>query len=135
MQDQLWDSLQPGGFASSRIGTRLLNHRLPSGPPELNDWPDTNGKVTGLNIRKSLTNVLSASGSVIVLLIMALWQFYLFIASGEANGTVDPQGARLHLWLAIGIALIACLAGLFVYSVFFRSNINDRGHIISWDDS
>lgn len=85
-------------------------------------------------IRKSLTNVLTAISSVIVLVTIALWQFYLFTAFRGVNSAVDLQGARLHLWLALGVALMACLTAFFVFLIFFRYDRHDRLHIISWDD-
>lgn len=84
-----------------------------------------------MDIRKSLTSVLTAVTGVIVLVAIALWQFYLFVAFRDSSGTFDLQGGRLHLWLAIGIALIACIAGFFVFSVFLRHDRNDELHITS----
>lgn len=84
-----------------------------------------------MHIRKSLTNVITAVSGVIALVAIALWQFYLFVAFKDSNGTVDLQGGSFHLWLAIGIALIACVAGFFVFSVFLRHDRDDELHITS----
>lgn len=80
-------------------------------------------------IRKSLTNALTAVSSVTVLVIIALWQFYRFVAFKDSQGTLDLQGGSLHLWLAIGIALIACIDGFFVFYVFLRYDSHDELHI------
>jgi hypothetical protein len=82
-------------------------------------------------IRKSRTNVITGFSGVIALVTTALWQFYLFVAFKDSNGTVDVPGGTLHLWLAIGIALIACIAGFFVFSVFLRRDRDDELHITS----
>jgi hypothetical protein len=87
-----------------------------------------------LYIRKSLTNVLIAVSGVIALVTIALWQFYLFVAFRRANGAVELEGAGLHFWLAVGIALMASLAAFFVFLLFFRYNRHDRLPIISCDE-
>ena len=65
----------------------------------------------------------------IALVTIAVWQFYLFVAFKDSNGTIDVQGGTLHLWLAIGIALVACIGGFFVFSVFLRHDRDDELHI------
>jgi hypothetical protein len=79
-----------------------------------------------LFISKSFTNVLTAVSSVTVLVTIALWQFYVFIAFKDSQGAFDLKGSRLHLWLAIGIALIACIDGLFVFLLFLRYDTHDE---------
>lgn len=80
-------------------------------------------------IRKSLTNVLSAIIGVIVIAAVAIWQFYLFVTFKTLHGVVDVQGGAIHLWLAIGAATLACLAGFFVFSVFLRYDKGNELHI------
>jgi hypothetical protein len=80
-------------------------------------------------IRKSLTNVLAAVAGVIAIAAVAVWQFYLFVTFRTLHGAMDVQGGAIHLWLAIGAALIACLAGFFVFSVFLRYDKNNELHI------
>lgn len=82
-------------------------------------------------IRKSLTNVLAAVTGVILLAAIAIWQFYLFVIFKNAEGLFDAQGALLHLSLAIGVALMAYLAGFFVFSVFLRYDKNVPRHMAS----
>jgi hypothetical protein len=52
----------------------------------------------------------------LVMATIATWQFYLFAAFRDSQGVLETQGGALHLWLAIGAALITCLcafAGIF----------------------
>jgi hypothetical protein len=62
---------------------------------------------------------------------IAAWQFYLFAVFKDANGVVDAQGGTLHLWLAIGIAIIVCVAGFFLISNFLRYDKRNEMHITS----
>lgn len=80
-------------------------------------------------IRKSLTNVLAAVIGVIAIAAVAVWQFYQFITFKTSHGVLEVQGGTIHLWLAIGAALIACLAGFLVFSVFLRYDKNNELHI------
>jgi hypothetical protein len=59
------------------------------------------------------------------------WQFYLFVIFKDSQGAVDVQGGTIHLWLAIGIALIVCVAGVFLFSRFLRYDTRDEIHITS----
>ena len=83
------------------------------------------------NIQKSLTNVLAAVAGVIALAAIAIWQFYLFVTFRNSQGIVDVQGGTHHLWWAIGVGLIACLASFLVFSVFLRSDKDNEMHITS----
>jgi uncharacterized membrane protein len=83
------------------------------------------------NIRKSLTNVLAAVTVVLTIAAIAIWQFYQFIIFKGSNGLVDMQGGRYHLWWAVGAALVACVAGFFVFSMFLRHDEGDDLHITS----
>ena len=80
-------------------------------------------------IRKSLTNVLAAVTGVIAIVAVAIWQFYQFVTFKTSHGVVDVQGGTIHLWLAIGAALLACLAGFLVFSVFLRYDKDNDLHI------
>ncbi len=76
------------------------------------------------NIRKSQTNLATMVG-VVLLAAIAIWQFYLFATFKDA------QGGTSHLWWAIGAALIACVAGVFVFSGFVRYDEANEMHITS----
>jgi hypothetical protein len=82
-------------------------------------------------IRKSLTNVLAAVIGVMLIAAIAIWQFYLFATFRNAQGIMDAQGGTYHLWWAIAAAMIACLSGLFVFSVFLRYDSDEELHITS----
>ncbi|HEX5702674.1 MAG TPA: hypothetical protein VFX97_05710 [Pyrinomonadaceae bacterium] len=59
------------------------------------------------------------------------WQFYLFVSFKDSQGVVDVQGGTVHLWLAVGIALIVCIAGFFLLSKFLRYDLRNEMHITS----
>ena len=80
-------------------------------------------------VRKSMRGVVVALIGVTALAIVAVWQFYLFVNFTGANGIVDAQGGRAHLWVAIIAAVLACLASFFVFSVFLRYDRDDEIHI------
>ena len=82
-----------------------------------------------MRIRKSLTNVLAAVVGVIAIAAVAVWQFYIFVTFKTSQGVMDAQGGTIHLWLAIGAAMLACLAGFLVFSVFLRYDKDDELHI------
>ena len=82
-------------------------------------------------IKKSLTNVLSAVIVMMAVVAVAIWQFYLFISFKGAHGGAGMLGGTQHLWLGLGAALIAFIAGLFLFSVFLRYDRKDDLDIAS----
>lgn len=60
---------------------------------------------------------------------VAVWQFYLFVAFRNAQGTLDAQGGGSNLWLAIGAAAVACVCVCF--GIFGRINQTEEFHITS----
>jgi uncharacterized membrane protein len=76
-------------------------------------------------VRKSLGNVLLSIGGVVLVAALGAWQFYVFVTFPDA------QGGTIHLWLAVGATLVACIAGFFVFSVFLRYDRDDEMHITS----
>jgi len=83
-----------------------------------------------MHIRKSSTSVLTALIGVIALVMLAVWQFYLFVVFKESSGIANAPGGMLHLWLAIGITLIACIS-FFVFSIFLLHDRDDELNITS----
>ena len=81
--------------------------------------------------RKNSAKVLGSIFGLIVVSAIAIWQFYLFATFRNADGIVDLQGGTYHLWLAIGMAVLACIAGFFVSLVFVRHDTDDELHITS----
>lgn len=78
----------------------------------------------------------SIKGLVAVIALAALaafgaWQFYLFTIFKNTQGVVDLQGGTVHLWLAIGSAVIVCIAGVFLFSKFLRYDTRNEIHITS----
>jgi hypothetical protein len=71
-------------------------------------------------MRNILSKRLTALIGVALLAAVAAWQFYLFVVFKDVNGVADAQGGRTHLWVAIGIALMTCIAGIFLISKFLR---------------
>jgi hypothetical protein len=62
---------------------------------------------------------------------IAAWQFYLFATFKDANGAVDVQGGSLHLWLAIGIAVLMCVGGFLLSSRVLRYDKRNEMHVTS----
>ena len=60
---------------------------------------------------------------------IATWQFYLFAAFRDSRGVLEAQGGGLHLWLAIGAAVMTCLCAF--VGIFRRINKTDELHITS----
>jgi hypothetical protein len=83
-----------------------------------------------MHIRKSSTSVITAVIGVIGLVMLAAWQFYLFVVFKGSSSIANAQEGTLHLWSAVGITLIACI-GFFVFSVFLRHDRDDELHIDS----
>ena len=75
-----------------------------------------------------MMKVLSAAG-LMVLAAIAAWQFYLFASFKDATGLADLQGGKLHLWLAIGVAVMVCVGGFFFFSKLLRYDKGNEMHI------
>lgn len=84
-----------------------------------------------MNIRKSSTSIIAAVIMLLSFAVIAIWQFYLFVKYEDSQGILDVQGGTYHLWWAICAALIACIAGFFVFSVFVRYDKDNELHITS----
>lgn len=82
--------------------------------------------------RKNMKSLMAVIG-VAALAALGVWQFYVFVSFKDSQGVVDVQGGAVHLWLAIGIALIACIAGIFLFSRFLRYDTRNEIHITSAD--
>jgi amino acid permease len=81
--------------------------------------------------RKNSAKVLGSALGVAVVAAIAMWQFYLFVTFKDANGLLDTQGGTHHLWWAITMAVFACIASFFVFSVFVQHDTDDELHITS----
>ena len=82
-------------------------------------------------IKNRFTKILMAVISLAVLAAVAAWQFYLFATFKDAKGVVAGQGGTVHLWLAIGIALLVCVGGFFLFSRLLRYDTRNEMHITS----
>ena len=60
---------------------------------------------------------------------VAIWQFYLFVVFRDAGGAFDAQGGGLHLWYAIGAAVLTCVC--VCLGIFRRINHTEEFHITS----
>ena len=65
----------------------------------------------------------------LVLATIATWQFYLFVAFKNSQGVLETQGGTLHLWLAIGAAVLTCMCAF--VGIFRRINKPEELHITS----
>lgn len=75
--------------------------------------------------------MLAAVIGLAILAAVAAWQFYLFVVFKDVNGVADVQGGRIHLWVAIGIAFVTCIGGVFLISKFLGADRSDEMHITS----
>jgi uncharacterized membrane protein len=83
------------------------------------------------NIKKSRTNILAMVVGVIALAVASIWQFYSFATFKDSQGVVDIQGGGHHFWWGLGAALLACVIGFFVFSIFLRYDKDKELHITS----
>ena len=81
--------------------------------------------------RKNNKNILIVGLAVAALAAVALWQFYVFVTFKNATGVVDVQGGAMHLWLAIGFAVTACIGAFLGASFLLRYDRKDELHITS----
>jgi uncharacterized membrane protein YhiD involved in acid resistance len=72
---------------------------------------------------KSIKDVLSILVA-IAAAIFAIYQFYLF-ETFKSNGVTDVQGGTSHLWMAIGSAVVAVVAGI----IYFSGHVNKEEEI------
>jgi uncharacterized membrane protein len=84
-----------------------------------------------MNVSKSQINVSAAVVGLMSMTVIAVWPFYHFVTFKGSQGLVDVQGGTHHLWWSIGAALLACLAGFFVFSFFVRYDKSNEMHITS----
>ena len=82
-------------------------------------------------IKKSMTNGWIATAAVAALALISVWQFYLFASFRDSQGAFDAGGGNVHLWLALGAAAVACVAGFLAFSVSVVYNEADDMHINS----
>jgi hypothetical protein len=81
--------------------------------------------------RKNSRKVFGSIAGIMAVTAVAVWQFYRFVTFTNEQGVVDLQGGRGHLWLAIVMAVVACVASFLVFSVFMRHDTDDELHITS----
>ena len=72
-----------------------------------------------------MKNVAGSIVGVIVVAAIAVWQFYMFVTFESA------QGGTGHLWWAIAMSVLACVAAFLVFSIFVRHDTDDDLHITS----
>lgn len=82
-------------------------------------------------MKSSLSKRLIAAAGLALLAAVAAWQFYLFVISKDVNGTTDLQGGRIHLWVAIAIAVVTCIGSIFFISKLLSYDRRDEMHITS----
>jgi hypothetical protein len=81
--------------------------------------------------RKNSSKVFASIAGIMGIAAIGVWQFYRFVTFTNEQGVLDLQGGRGHLWLAIAMAVLACIASFFVFSVFMRHDTDDELHITS----
>jgi hypothetical protein len=56
----------------------------------------------------------------LVMAIVASRQLFLFTVFRDAQGLLDAQGGRYHLWLAVSASIAACTSGALMFYFFLR---------------
>jgi hypothetical protein len=84
-----------------------------------------------MSYQKNPRSNLFAIAGLILITAVALWQFYLFVTFKDAVGAPAVQGGSQHLWWAIGLGVIGCIAAVLYFSLFLRYDRNDEMHITS----
>lgn len=81
--------------------------------------------------KKNSRKVFGSIAGIMGITALGVWQFYRFVTFTNEQGVLDLQGGRGHLWWAIAMAVVACLAAFVVFSVFMRHDRDDELHITS----
>ena len=81
-------------------------------------------------MKNNLAKLLAVVG-LALLAAVAAWQFYVFVVFTDVNGVADVQGGRVHLWIAIAIAVVTCVGAVFFISKFVLNDRRDEMHITS----
>jgi hypothetical protein len=69
-------------------------------------------------IKPSLSKFVAAAVVMTALAIAASRQLSLFVTFRNANGLLDAQGGRFHLWLGVGAILMASVAACLMFLFF-----------------
>jgi polyferredoxin len=80
-------------------------------------------------VNKNSRKVFASIAGVILVTAVGAWQFYQFVTFRNEQGIPELEGGRVHLWWAIAMAILACVATFFVFSVFMRHDTDDELHI------
>ena len=65
---------------------------------------------------------------VVIVALVAMQQFYAFATSGS-GGIGNASSGNIHLWVAIGLSLLACTAGFMVFWAAVQHDTDDELHI------
>ena len=79
--------------------------------------------------RKNSKKLFGSISCILVVIAIGVWEFYRFATFTSAEGILDLQGGRFHLWWAIAMAVFAAIALFVVFSVFMRHDPDDDLHI------
>ena len=71
-----------------------------------------------------------ASGVVVIALI-AVWQFYVFVTFKNAAGALDMQGGKAHLWWAISLGVMAFIVAFLLLLGNLQYDRTNEMHITS----
>ncbi len=69
-------------------------------------------------IKPSVTIFVAAAVAMIVMALAASRQLYLFVVFRNADGLLDTQAGKYHLWLAAGAILISSIAACLMFLFF-----------------
>ena len=76
-------------------------------------------------------NVFWKTSGVVVIALVAVWQFYVFVMFKNAAGVSDLQGGKAHLWWAISFGVVAFIGAFLVLSTSMQYDRRSEMHITS----
>lgn len=80
-------------------------------------------------IKSSVTIFVAAAVVMIVMAIAASRQLYLFVVFRNADGLLDTQAGKYHLWLAAGAILMASVAACLMFIFFLARGMSGPSEV------
>jgi hypothetical protein len=81
-------------------------------------------------IKLSRTKFVVAAIVMILMAIAASRQLYLSVVFRNAEGLLDSQGGRYHLWLATGAILLAAIAACLMFLFFMGRGMSKKHDVL-----
>jgi hypothetical protein len=68
----------------------------------------------------NISKFVAALVGLLLMAIVASRELFLFTVARNPQGSLDSQGGRYHLWLAVGAGITACVAGGLMFYFFLH---------------